>query len=135
MNNSVDPPEILLVEDEPLIRMCSADLLEDAGYSVLEAENAEQAISLLQDNPEIKVLFTDVRMPGDLDGLDLARLVHEKWPNVKFLVVSGHHQIENGDLPDDGRFLQKPYRPQAVMRNIGEMLSDAQSRTKTAPQS
>jgi CheY-like chemotaxis protein len=133
MGDLQEAPDILLVEDEPLIRMCSADLLEDAGYSVIEAENADEAIKILGANPEVKVLFTDVKMPGNLDGLQLARLVHERWPGVKLLVASGHHQLTDGDIPDDGRFLQKPYRPAAVLRDIGEMLSETPDRGEFTP--
>jgi CheY-like chemotaxis protein len=130
MSQAEERSKILLVEDEALVRMSSADLLEYAGYRVVEAEDAAEAVKALRENPDIRVLFTDVRMPGEMDGLELARLVHEKWPAIKLLVASGHHQLEDDDIPDDGRFLQKPYRLNAVLRDIGEMLAGKPSDEK-----
>ena len=98
---------VLLVDDEPLIRLVAADGLEDAGYDVVEAASASEALKILQTRGDVGVLFTDVNMPGDLDGLGLAGLVHDRWPNIKLVVTSGRPLA--GHVPDDGRFLTKPY--------------------------
>jgi DNA-binding NtrC family response regulator len=100
---------ILVVEDEGLVREASVQQLMDAGYEVLEAESAAQALSILEAGAAVAVLFTDVNMPGTLDGLDLARLVHERWPAVRLIVTSGGGRVAPKDVPDDGRFLAKPY--------------------------
>src|SRR3954469_7202041 len=92
---SVDNPlVILLVEDEVLVRMVAADVLSDAGFTVLESTNAEEALRLLETRPDVQVLFTDVNMPGALDGLGLAQTVHERSPEVGILIGSGHTKLE-----------------------------------------
>jgi len=101
---------VLVVDDEPLIRMNAADMLLDAGFSVLEAADAAAALRVLGDHPEIQVLFTDVNMPGEMDGLDLARRVHQLRPEVHLIVTSGKVAPSAGAIPDDGDFLGKPYR-------------------------
>ena len=84
-----NPLVILLVEDEVLVRMVAADVLEDAGFTVLESTNAEEALRLLETRSDVQVLFTDVNMPGALDGLGLAQTVHERSPGVGILIGSG----------------------------------------------
>lgn len=102
-----NPMLILLVEDEPLVRWIAYEGLEDAGYDVLAVESAEKALEVLRTRLDVGVLFTDVDMPGGLDGLSLAELVHRAWPAVKLVVTSGRG-IDR-DVPDDGEFLNKPY--------------------------
>src|SRR5580704_5628561 len=109
MKSAEHTSTVLVVEDEGLVRRLSADELEDAGYRVLEAASAEEAISILEDGAGVAVLFTDVNMPGGLDGLALAQLVHDRWPRVRLLVTSGGLKVGPADVPDDGRFLAKPY--------------------------
>ena len=98
---------ILLVEDELLVRWIAVEGLESAGYEVIEAENAEQAIAVLQSGRDVGLLFTDVNMPGAMDGLALAELVHARWPEVRLVVTSGRGLSRA--VPDDGTFLRKPY--------------------------
>jgi DNA-binding NtrC family response regulator len=100
---------VLVVDDEVLVRQVSVVQLEDAGYQVLEASSADEALSVLDSDQSIGVLFTDVNMPGELNGLELARLVHERWPAVRLILTSGRGEISQADMPDDGRFLPKPY--------------------------
>ena len=109
---TLDPTErttILVVEDEALIRMVSADILSDAGYHVLEAENAAEAIAILEGADHVELVFTDIRMPGKMDGLELASFVHAHWPDIRLLVTSGHRFLADDEIPDGGRFVSKPY--------------------------
>lgn len=99
---------VLVVEDEPLIRMAAVDMIQDAGLKVHSAANAAAAIALLERTPDVTLLFTDVHMPGTMDGIALAEVVHRRWPHVKLIVASAHHVVRNEDLPDDGRFIEKP---------------------------
>jgi CheY-like chemotaxis protein len=116
-NEAVRRPVVLVAEDDALIRMGAADQLELDGYEVLEAANAGEALAMIQVRPEVKVLFTDIDMPGELDGMELAELVHQRWPEVLLLVTSGRQSLSDGDVPDDGMFVAKPY--------AGEKLSGA----------
>jgi CheY-like chemotaxis protein len=118
-----DKPVVLLVEDEPLVRMLGADLLTEAGFDVVEANDAEEALEALRAHPEIQVLFTDVNMPGSLDGLALASVARERRPDLKLLIGSGVVRPVQDDLPSNGRFLAKPYRPAAVVDTIRAMLA------------
>jgi DNA-binding NtrC family response regulator len=107
----LDPPEcaVLIVEDEPLIRMMAADAFEQAGVSCIEAGDADQALIQLRQHSEIGVLFTDVNMPGSMDGMALATAVHDLDPRIELIVTSGRRAFSNDELPDSGTFLAKPY--------------------------
>ena len=109
-----NPLVILLVQDEVLVRMVAADVLEDAGFTVLESTNAEEALRLLETRPDVQVLFTDVNMPGALDGLGLAQTVHERSPGVGILIGSGRVRPDLGELPPGTRFIAKPYASSAL---------------------
>ncbi|MCV9966864.1 response regulator [Pararhizobium sp. BT-229] len=119
----MDNPRIavLVVEDEAIIRMSIVEELEDAGFEVFEASNAAQAIEVLIANSMIAVMFTDVDMPGGVDGLKLAASVRDRWPPIKIIVTSGHRRIDVDALPVEARFMAKPYDPNAVIRSIREM--------------
>jgi CheY-like chemotaxis protein len=114
---------VLLVEDEPLIRMVSAESLQDEGFEVVEAANADEALEVLRSRADVGLLFTDVNMPGRLDGLALAEMVYRLWPSIKLVVTSGRRFGE--PLPDDGRFLGKPYDLSAMTRLITEVSASA----------
>jgi len=101
---------ILIVEDEVLIRIIAADALEDSGFTVLEASDAAEALRILARHDEVAVLFTDINMPGDMDGLALARHVASERPEIKVVVTSGKQWLDATSLPDAGVFLPKPYR-------------------------
>lgn len=119
-------PVVLLVEDEPLVRMTAADELEEAGFRVLEAANADIALSMLEARfSDIRVLFTDVNMPGSMDGLALAEQVHERWPHILLVISSGYAQPRSDEIPDRGRFIPKPYRADNVVQQIHDMLRNA----------
>ena len=115
---------VLIVEDEPLVRMDVFDQLEDEGYRVFEAATADQAIAILEAEPSIRLLFTDIDMPGSMDGLKLAAAVHDRWPPVKIVVTSGHRRVDVADLPDGSVFFSKPYRHKAVVASFHELLAD-----------
>jgi CheY-like chemotaxis protein len=118
-----DAPVVLLVEDEPLVRMTAADELEEAGFQVLEAANADVALKVLEArSDEVQVLFTDVNMPGSMDGMALAERVYQRWPHVLLLICSGYARPHPDEIPDHGRFMPKPYRGATLVRHITEMM-------------
>lgn len=103
------PREVLVVEDEPLVRMVAADALVDRGIMAWEAGDAAEALHVLDEHPSIGVVFTDVNMPGELDGLALAHEVSLRRPDVSLIVTSGAISVADEELPDHGTFLPKPY--------------------------
>jgi CheY-like chemotaxis protein len=107
---------VLVVEDEALVRMDIAEYLIDAGFTVLEAEDADQAIDILNARTDIQLLFTDIDMPGSMDGLKLAAFVRDRWPPVKIIVTSGNREAP--DLPGDTPFFAKPYLPSKIAEAI-----------------
>jgi CheY-like chemotaxis protein len=120
---SNDPPVVLLVEDELLVRMTAADELEEAGFQVLEAANADVALKVLEArSDEVLVLFTDVHMPGSMDGMELAEQVHARWPHVRILISSGYARPHQDEIPDDGRFMPKPYHGATLVRHVHELV-------------
>lgn len=116
---------VLVVEDDSLVRMGIACELEDAGFTVLEAEDAAAAIEILARDASITILFTDIQMPGDMDGLKLAAAVRERWPPIHIIVTSALRGISAATLPPSARFFAKPYSTDAVVRSIREMAAVA----------
>jgi two-component system, response regulator PdtaR len=114
-------PVILIVEDEFLLRMDSSKLIEDAGFEVIQAGNADEAIEILKARPGIHVVFTDIQMPGSMDGLKLARFVRNRWPPIKIVATSGLLRVEDDDLPAGSVFLPKPYRGTEVVATLREL--------------
>jgi CheY-like chemotaxis protein len=110
----MEKPLVLVVEDEALIRMSAALMVEDAGYAALEAAGADEAIALLEARDDIRAVFTDINMTGSIDGWKLAHAIRERWPPVHLLVTSGKGMPAGELLPARGRFLSKPYRPDDV---------------------
>ena len=107
-------PAVLIVEDEPLVRLCAVETVEAAGFEVIEAANADEAIRILESRRDIRVVFTYLHMPGSMDGLKLAHAVRNRWPPIKIIVTSGRERIAEQDLPAGGRFLAKPYDPAEI---------------------
>jgi len=131
LDNSANArPVVLVVEDEALLRIYAADLLEEAGFEVVEAASAEAALELMARRPHIRVLFTDIQLPGALDGLELAHKVHEEWPHVRFLVTSGGR--EPSLIPGRGHFLPKPYTRDEVVREINNFQQEERAGRRDA---
>jgi len=114
-------PVVLIVEDEFLIRLHAAQIIEEAGFDVIEASNADEAISILEVRSDIIVLFTDIQMPGSMDGLKLAAAVKGRWPPIKIVATSGVVNVRSDDLPEGGRFLPKPYDPTQLTATLREL--------------
>ena len=116
-------PVILVVEDEFLLRMDAAEMVAAAGFAVVEAANADEAIEILETRSDIAVVFTDIQMPGTMDGLRLARAVRGRWPPIKIVATSGHLTVAETDLPEGGRFLPKPYSALDVTCVLREVIA------------
>ncbi len=114
---------VLIVEDEPLVRMMVIELFEDEGFEVLEAADADQALGILRHRSDVALLFTDVEMPGSLDGYALARWVHVHRPAMKTMIVSGRALPGVGDVPEGAAFVGKPYDYDDVMHRVGAMMA------------
>jgi CheY-like chemotaxis protein len=100
---------VLVVEDEPFVRLDAIDMLTNAGFRVIDAASADEAIAILEVRRDIRVVVTDIQMPGSMDGLKLAAMIRDRWPPIALIVTSGRIVLEPHDLPERGRFLQKPY--------------------------
>jgi CheY-like chemotaxis protein len=118
-------PVVLIVEDEFLLRMDAVDMIAGAGFEVLEAANADQAIDILESRRDIIVVFTDIQMPGSMDGLKLALAVRGRWPPIKIVATSGHLDVRETDLPEGGRFLPKPYSLEQLTGLLRELTAGA----------
>ena len=115
-------PVVLIVEDEFLVRMGTRAAVETAGFDVLEAGDADEAIAILSARDDIRLIFTDVHMPGSMDGLKLAHFVRDRWPPVKIIATSGRVRIAESDLPEGGRFLPKPYSAGEITATLRELI-------------
>jgi CheY-like chemotaxis protein len=118
--DSKNIPAVLVVEDEPLVRLGAVKIIEDAGFEVIEAASADEAIGILEGRSDIRVVFTDIQMPGSMDGLKLAHAVRNRWPPIKIIVTSGREIITQHDLPEGGRFFGKPYDPIQITNTLRE---------------
>jgi two-component sensor histidine kinase/ActR/RegA family two-component response regulator len=122
MKASDSAPVILIVEDEMVLRMRAVDIVEDAGFVPIEAVSADEAIRVLESRDDISLLFTDIQMPGSMDGLMLAHAVHSRWPHIKIILVSGQIAVTDADKPADSRFFPKPLEIQQMIRELQEMI-------------
>ena len=120
-----DQISVLVVEDEALIRIDIVDYLEREGFEVYEAAHSAAAIKILESNPSISVIFTDIDMPGSMDGLKLAAAVRDRWPPVKIVVTSGHKTVEVTDMPDGSLFFSKPYRHDEIAATFRDLVFNA----------
>jgi CheY-like chemotaxis protein len=118
---SDNQPTILVAEDDELLRLHASELLEENGYNVVEADSAEEALQLMEARKDVKLLFTDIQMPPGCDGLELARQVHKRWPNVLLVITSGQIQPTKAEIADHGRFIRKPYRAKELLGEIHEL--------------
>ena len=115
---------VLVVEDDPLLRMVAVDLVTDMGFPVYEAGGADEAIVVLERRSDIGALFTDVNMPGTMDGLELAQCVRRRWPSIGLIVTSGRPQSPGRGIPPGSVFLSKPYRGAQLERTLREIIND-----------
>lgn len=113
-------PVALVVDDEALIRMDTSGMVSDAGFHVIEARSADEALEFLKQHSSLQLVFTDIQMPGDMDGVQLAQYIDEHWPHIKVIVASGAVQPAEGILPDGTTFLNKPISIEVVNRSLEE---------------
>jgi CheY-like chemotaxis protein len=118
-------PVVLVVEDEILIRQNAMDMIRDSGFEVVEAANADEAVAILEARADISAVFTDIQMPGSMDGLKLARAIRDRWPPIKILAVSGNVRLSSDDLPRGGQFLRKPYTGPQIQQALHELIGAA----------
>jgi two-component system, response regulator PdtaR len=125
MHSITTPIRVLVVEDEAFIRMDAVEILRVAGFDILEAANADEAIQMLERHSDIRLIFTDIDMPGSMNGLKLAAAVRDRWPPVRIIATSGHFKVQADDLPADARFISKPYQPAQIISAVRELTSAA----------
>ncbi|MDB6147444.1 MAG: signal transduction histidine kinase [Spartobacteria bacterium] len=118
--DSTNVPNVLIVEDEMILRMRAVDIVEDAGFCPVEAINADEALAILESRSDISLLFTDIQMPGSMDGLKLAHAVHDRWPAIKIILVSGQVKPSDAEKPADSRFFGKPL-------GVAQMITELQA--------
>lgn len=114
---------ILVVEDEPLLRLAGIDLVEAAGYEAVAASDATEAVAILESRDDIRIVFTDVDMPRGVDGMRLAAIIRDRWPPIKVIVVSGHTDDPGDVIPAETVFFSKPYREEQIVDTIRQMLN------------
>jgi CheY-like chemotaxis protein len=125
LDHTTFPTVVLVVEDEMLLRMRAVDMVEDAGFTPIEAVDADQAVAILESRSDIAMLFTDIQMPGSMDGLKLAHAVHDRWPPIKIILVSGKLQLANIEIPADSRFFGKPFEARDMIAEMQDMIGHA----------
>jgi CheY-like chemotaxis protein len=109
---------VLVVEDESILRLQTVLVIEKAGYNVIEACNADEAIAILETREDIRVVVTDIEMPGSMDGIKLARTIHNRWPPIELIVTSGRYRVRTAELPPRAKFMPKPYTPDVLVTEI-----------------
>ena len=115
---------VLVVEDEPILRFDIVDTLNDAGFHVHEAGSATEAIEILTQNTGIRLVFTDVDMPGGMDGIKLAAYIRDRWPPLKIIVTSGYRKVTLDEIPAESCFFSKPYDPGRIVSTMHRMLAN-----------
>lgn len=115
---------VLVVDDSVLIRMSAVDLVQSAGYEALEAQDADEAIRILESRDDIDLVFSDVQMPGTMDGIKLVHYIRDRWPPVKLIVASGQAILAENSLPTGSRYFAKPYTDHSITDAIARLLAD-----------
>jgi two-component sensor histidine kinase len=128
MASSQSTARVLVVEDEMMLRMRAVDIVEDAGFNSLEAVNADDALAILELRSDIQLLFTDIQMPGSIDGLKLAYAVHQRWPLIKIILVSGQLKLTDDDKPTGSRFFGKPLDVKYMIAELQDMMGNGAPR-------
>jgi CheY-like chemotaxis protein len=124
-NPAFVPAVVLVVEDEMLLRMRAVDMVEDAGFTSVEAVDADQAIAILEARSDVALILTDIQMPGTMDGLELAHTVQRRWPPIKIILVSGQLKLAEIDIPLDSRFFGKPLDAAEMIAQMRTMIGRA----------
>jgi CheY-like chemotaxis protein len=119
------PAVVLIVEDEMMLRMRAVDMVLDAGYTPIEALDADEAVAILESRSDIALMCTDIQMPGSMDGLELAHTVDKRWPSIKIIVVSGQLNPPSRDLPPCSRFFGKPLEAGQMIAEMRSMIGHA----------
>jgi DNA-binding NtrC family response regulator len=119
------PAVVLIVEDEMILRMHAVDMVEDAGYTPIEASDAGEALAILESRSDIALMCTDIQMPGSMDGMGLAQAVHVRWPSIKIIVVSGQLKPPSIDLPPCSRLFGKPLEAGQMIAQMRNMIGQA----------
>jgi CheY-like chemotaxis protein len=125
LDRSVAPAVVLVVEDEMLLRMRAIDMVEDAGFTSVEAGDADEAVAILEARSDVALMLIDIQMPGSMDGLKLAHTVHQRWPPIKIILVSGQLNLADTDIPPDSRFIGKPLDAAKMIVQIRTMIDRA----------
>jgi DNA-binding NtrC family response regulator len=112
---------VLVVEDDPLLRMMAVDVVEEAGFEAVEAVNADEAVLILEARTDIRIVFTDIDMPGSIDGMKLAIAIRGRWPPIGVILTSGHFNVRDEQLPARSVFFPKPYNPTDVIATLQRM--------------
>jgi len=111
-------PAVLVVEDEPLQRMMAVDLVEEAGFEAIEAADADEAVRILEARADIRIVFTDIDMPGSMDGMMLAAAIRDRWPPIEIIITSGHIREQEVEMPIRGVFFPKPYDTRRLSQQL-----------------
>lgn len=114
-------PIVLVVEDEPLLRMMAVDMVEGAGFEAIEAADATDAVRILERRADIRILFTDIDMPRGIDGMRLAAAARDRWPPIEIIITSGHFAAPDVHLPVRAVFFAKPYREEEIVAAMRRM--------------
>ena len=122
MSDKPDTPLVLVVHDEPLLRMDAVDILENEGVDTLEAKSAQDRQGILAERSDVRLVFTDMNMPG-MTGIELAEQVHQRWPNILLIVTSSDRAIAELPLPDHGRFIAEPYEAGELTHEVDEFIN------------
>lgn len=123
--SQIQPPsvQVLIVEDEPLVRMVARATLEDAGFYPVEAATADEALRILAGEHEFAAVVSDIEMPGEMNGLDLAWAIRAQWPKIAVVLTSGRQLPRPVDMPLKVRFVAKPYHPAHLVQIVTEATS------------
>ena len=120
-NQKISPSTVLVVENDPLLRVLTVDIVEEAGFAALQANDADQALRILAGRSNVAILLTDIRISGSMNGIELAHMVRDRWPLIKIIGVSTDGRLSGADLPADSRFLRKPYPSHLLTSELQSM--------------
>ena len=112
---------VLVVEDEPILRMMGVHLVEEAGFEAMEAGNADRAVEILESRSDVRIVFTDIDMPGSMDGMKLAAAVRNRWPPIEIILTSGYYDLKKSELPARSVFFRKPYNNDEIIETLQRM--------------